>query len=398
MKRQSGETARWRIGAASARAALTPRPHRSLRACRPSADSPSDDGGLRAPRWRHVGRWALTLGLIGLLVSQVDRLELAALFRGASPAWLIVAVALAFGDRVIATVRWWLLLRSRGVLIRFWSLLGVQLTSTFLGGFLPTSFGADAVRITMLVRRVPHRRDGSGEECTVDCVAASVVDRVLAVLVLLLLCVSLLCVVTVAAALGWEGGVVNRYALPTAGLWGILGAVVLTVAGLLVALNVRAVRRVGRMAGRLFSVRVTLALARLWWAMRSYAGRRSLMVVCGVLSAAVITTRLLVSWAVVHALGIDVHVAALVVVLPLAWAVLMLPISIGGLGLQEGTYVLGLAQVGVPAAAALAMSLIEQVIARISTLPGAAYWLFEPRLHGAELHQHQAASLEPVRR
>lgn len=48
----------------------------------------------------------------------------------------------------------------------------------------------------------------------------------------------------------------------------------------------------------------------------------------------------------------------------------MLPITIGGFGVQEASYVLLMSLIGIGPAVAVSMSLIEHVVARLASLPG----------------------------
>ncbi len=61
--------------------------------------------------------------------------------------------------------------------------------------------------------------------------------------------------------------------------------------------------------------------------------------------------------AIAHGLHMEVPLWHLAIVVPLSFVVLMLPISVNGLGLREATFVLYLTRLGVPAASATALSL-----------------------------------------
>jgi hypothetical protein len=79
------------------------------------------------------------------------------------------------------------------------------------------------------------------------------------------------------------------------------------------------------------------------------------------------------------ALAIDVSFGALLLSLPLTWIALMLPISVGGLGLQETAYLVALTRVGVAPASAVAISLLDQMTMRAVSLSGAVFWLIGRR-------------------
>jgi glycosyltransferase 2 family protein len=60
-------------------------------------------------------------------------------------------------------------------------------------------------------------------------------------------------------------------------------------------------------------------------------------------------------------------------VVPILWVIVMIPITIGNIGLQDVGYVMLMGLVGVPAAAALTMSLVEHLVVRLVILPGIFY-------------------------
>ncbi len=73
------------------------------------------------------------------------------------------------------------------------------------------------------------------------------------------------------------------------------------------------------------------------------------------------------------AFGVDVGFADLLLVIPILWIIVMLPITIGGIGLQDAGYVAVMALIGVTPAIAVSMSIIEHVVTRAVSLPGALF-------------------------
>jgi uncharacterized membrane protein YbhN (UPF0104 family) len=83
--------------------------------------------------------------------------------------------------------------------------------------------------------------------------------------------------------------------------------------------------------------------------------------------------RVLAALLAARALHLDVAFANLLVIVPVAMLVSILPVSIGGLGLREGTMVSLLGMVGVAPAAGLALSVLLLATGFVSTLPGAVF-------------------------
>jgi uncharacterized protein (TIRG00374 family) len=71
-----------------------------------------------------------------------------------------------------------------------------------------------------------------------------------------------------------------------------------------------------------------------------------------------------------YAVGLHLPIWKLMMVIPILWIIVMLPITIGGIGVQDAGYVALMAFIGIPAPLAESMSLIEHVTTRLASLPG----------------------------
>ena len=118
-----------------------------------------------ASRWV---RWLVSLGLLLAVLWWADWRSVVGVLREVDAAWVAVAAALALLDRIVLTYRWDLLLVVRGLGLRFLRLFRLQMAANFLGSFMPSSLGVDAIRIAALVR--------AGHPAT-EVVATTLVDR-----------------------------------------------------------------------------------------------------------------------------------------------------------------------------------------------------------------------------
>ena len=75
-------------------------------------------------------------------------------------------------------------------------------------------------------------------------------------------------------------------------------------------------------------------------------------------------------WCLAEALDLGISPAILAVVAPIVLITTLAPISVAGLGVREGTYVVLLAEVGVSSADATLLSLFSVVALAIASLPG----------------------------
>ncbi|MBN1238485.1 MAG: flippase-like domain-containing protein [Gammaproteobacteria bacterium] len=296
-------------------------------------------------------RIVVSLGLLALVIAFADWSEVWRVLRDVRLDWAGAALLLAFCDRLLMNARWQILLTGRGVALAFGRLLRVQLAANFLGSFLPASIGVDAVRIAALAR--------AGHPVA-PVVASTLVDRasiVLATLVFGSAAVVLLAEARVPAE-------VARfvYAMTAIGLIGC--AVCLHPA---VRRWVRAAL-VPRVPERFREPVTRIAVAAL-----AYAGERRTLAAVGMTTVAVFAVRILFAKSVALACGVDIPIADLLLVVPILWIAVMLPVTIGGIGVQDASYVVLMALIGIAAPVAVSMSLVEHVVTRLATLPGVLF-------------------------
>ena len=302
-------------------------------------------------------RWLITLGLLGLVASLVDFRQLASTVHNVQWLWVVLAAGAAFGDRVVATIRWWILLRVKRIDIGFMPLLNLHLAASFVGSFLPTSFGADAARIVMLSRRTGR---------LLETVAASAADRLAMI------------ATTVVAAVIVSSLFISEH-FPEALQWTVLatgGAGVFACASLLVLGRTGIISRIGSMGRMVLGDRIASKAGRLTNSVYEYRHCRMALVQSVAFSMVVLAIRALMLVLMARAFGIRLPIPTAAVLWPMVGVVLMLPVSIGNLGLQEGTYIALLGVIGIPAAMAVSISLLDHVLARVVLLPGAVLWLW----------------------
>jgi glycosyltransferase 2 family protein len=296
-------------------------------------------------------RIVVSAGLLALVIAFADWSEIWSVLRDVRLEWIAAALLLTFSDRLLMNYRWQLLLAGRDVVLGFGRLLRVQLAANFLGTFLPASIGVDAVRIAALCR--------AGHPMP-PVVAATLVDRATVVLATLVLG----SVTVVGLAQARVPGDVARfvYAMTAVGI--VACAVCLH----------PSVRRwvrgslVPRVPQRFREPFTRIAAASL-----AYATEWRTLAALGALTVAVFAVRILFAKAVALACGVDIPFLDLLLIVPILWIAVMLPITIGGIGVQDASYVVLMALIGVGAPFAVSMSLVEHVVTRLATLPGVLF-------------------------
>ncbi len=296
-----------------------------------------------------LARIIFSLALLIAVISLADWRSVARVLQALNREWVVLAIALALSDRLILSYRWQQLLAARGVDPGFGRVLRVQLVAGFLGSFLPTSLGVDAVRMTALCR--------AGEPAPVV-IGATLVDRatiVLATLIFGSLTILLITETRLTEELQQAVVVCTLFAL-----------------GMLALILHPRVRRFARQAiTRHVPKSAAEKITQIAAATLAYRSNGPLLVRIALITAVLFAVRILFVKALLLACGVDVPVRALALTIPVLWIILMLPVTVGGLGVQDAGYVALLGVVGVGAPVAVSVSLLEHVISRLISLPGA---------------------------
>lgn len=299
-------------------------------------------------------RLAVAVGLTALILWQADPRQVWDAARHTHPLPLAATVALVLIDRALMGWRWLVLLRplSGAAHLSAWPILRIFFVSTFVGTFLP-GVGADAVRAWGLAReRVPPAA----------AVASVLMDRVLGVFSVLVM-----------------GGVGLLLASDLAGDPSILLALAVAAFVCLVTwvlvFSERAARLGHVLLARLPWGRLTRAGGSLLAALQSYgpAARELWQVSAG--SVAVQVLRIVQAYLLGRALGIDVGLGVYFAFVPLVLLVILVPVSVSGLGTGQLAFVWLFARVGVSSADAFTLSILFVGLGVVGNLPGALLYL-----------------------
>ena len=299
-------------------------------------------------------RLAVAIGLTALILWQADPAQVWSAARRTHPLPLLAAVALVLVDRALMGWRWLVLLRpmSGTAHLSAWPIMRIFFVSTFVGTFLP-GVGADAVRAWGLAReQVPPAA----------AVASVFMDRVLGVFsVLLMAGVGLL----LASDLAGDPSILLA-----------LAAAALVCAGTWVLMVSERAAALGRGAlARLPWARLARAGGSLLSAIQGYGAARGELAKVAGGSVAVQILRIVQAYLLGRALGIEAGLAAYFAFVPLILLVILVPVSVNGLGTSQLAFVWLFGRVGVAAADAFFLSILFVGLAVVGNLPGALLYL-----------------------
>jgi uncharacterized protein (TIRG00374 family) len=298
-------------------------------------------------------KFAVSLGLLIVLLARVGIRQALATLKTAHWSLLLLGLSLYIVGIALRAVRWRALLRAQSVTVPLSRLVALYYVGSFFNIMLPTGVGGDAVRAYELAR------DCGSSPISVGTVLA---DRAIGLLALFLMA---------ALALPFSVHLLDTWLIAL-----VLALTVGSFVGVALFLWPEPLRRISHaLPTRLRYWINRPALRKIYFSFRGY-NWRALTIAAGV---SVLFNLLLVAVNVLIGISLDVHVGLqyYLIVTSIASALLILPISISGLGVREWEYVVLFGRVGVPATTAVSMSLAFYLINVLSGLIGGVLYAWE---------------------
>jgi len=308
-------------------------------------------------RWWRLFRIGIGAGILGFLLTQTDLEAAWRVVANARLELLLLAFASVVGSRIVASVRWYLLVRARHATTLF-GVIRLTFISNFAGYFMPGGLGVEVLRVYGLAKTTADPAFSA---------ASVLVERVVALGVLVLLVL----VGMASRPLGLPAEI-DRLA------WLCLALLVFGV----LAIMVRLTRRLalGMLPGkRLAPIRG--GLQKVFAALDAYRSRPALIAGSFLLALIFQLMRCASVTASAAALGHPVPLTFIMVVYPIMLLISLLPISIAGLGVREAGFVYFLGLAGMPVEIALPLALIQRLFTILVILPG-GWWYLRHGLRG----------------
>jgi hypothetical protein len=273
---------------------------------------------------------------------------------------LLLAILLNVVERFELTYKWNLLIKVRGIAVKFGRLFWINSIGSFLGLFLPSSLGTDVVRGYYLVKNNSERSVS---------ISSVFVDRVLGLISLLLLGL---------VALVFAGELVSKFNLN-------LYLIVLTFLTLIFVYLFQ--RNETKKILELLSLKmkkfkIMEYVMKLHGSILEYKKYPKTLLLSFVLTLLVQVTRVLTYYAVSLAFDVKISIIYFFLFVPLIMIVMMLPITIGGLGLREGTFVAFFTMIGMSVNDAVVITFINSILDTLNTLilGGGGYLFYKASL------------------
>jgi len=300
-----------------------------------------------------VLRVAVSAALIGWLLRRTDFAEVGQAFRAADLRLVGLAVLLIPLGYLTSVRRWRLLLRAQGGDAPLPFLLQSLMVGIFFNNLLPSTIGGDAVRAWDTARAGVDRATA---------VAVVMVDRFVGLLALMLFA---------AAGLALSGRLESSV-VPEITAWVCAGAAGM---GLAAALLFLPSRRLPALLSRLGGPFGKVASA-----LFAFQGKGSVLVRAFAWSLALQGLVVLNAWVLASALRVPIPLADFFLIVPLGLFLMMLPVSINGIGVRESSYAFFFRAFGVAASLGVAVAWLDYGLLLLQALAGGAvYVIFRGR-------------------
>ena len=296
-------------------------------------------------------RLAVSAGLLAAVLTQVDVHTAFRRLREGHWGLFAAGCGVYLAAFVLGAIRWHSFLEAAGLRRGWRTTLDAYFAGMFAMNLLPSTFGGDAVRAWL----------GGGPGARVKGLSTVLVDRG--------------SILGCAFLVGWAAAIADAGSVP------LSLVITLAVAFAVYLAGVAAVAGAAFAAAR-FRHRIPRRLVALGHDVlpTARAALSSGKVVAWTTALGVAYELLTIGafWLVARAVDIHISLLVLAVVLPAVLVLSAFPISIGGLGVREGSFVALLHPVGVGATSATLASLLAATAFAVATLPGALVLLRRP--------------------
>jgi uncharacterized protein (TIRG00374 family) len=300
---------------------------------------------------------AVSLGLFAYIFHKVDARHLWEIMRTAKFPFLASAIVIYLIIQVLSAYRWRLLLIPLEMEVPFAKLLAYYFLGMYSNLFLPSAIGGDVVRIYYL-NKVTRRLSGAS--------TSVFLDRDLGLAALLMIST----VVAAITGISFNGA-------PLAPIFALIS--VAFVGANLVIFYKPSYRLLHKLLSLLKMKKADEKVERLFNSVNSYRGAWRVLSLSLVVSILIQLGGVLVNLLNGSAIGLQTRGGATdyMVFIPAIMLIIMIPLSIGGLGWRELSFIAFFKSVGATEAQAVTLALLWFAVQVLTSLPGGIIYISE---------------------
>lgn len=283
-------------------------------------------------------RWLLSAVALYLVWRMINLNELLSLLDSVRIQYIFIALSISFLIRFSVVYRWSLLIQTQGYQVSEFKLFKIMLISDAVGTFLPSNLSREGIKAFVLWKYI-----GKG----IDCITSIALDRFSGLF-------ALAGIAIVCSLLSYQTLNNSKFIV----LSGVFFGVCILISLMMFNLNN------SRIAKKFLHLKIPYweklisHLSSVLESLKNFGKHKRTLVKVFGLATVIQLLRIIFIFCMSRAIGIDVPFIYFAVFLPIVMLLFMLPISIGGLGVQEAAFIYFFSPYGMLAEEAVALSLL----------------------------------------
>jgi glycosyltransferase 2 family protein len=306
----------------------------------------------------------ISIILLSVLIYWIDFRNFINSIKNANYFYILFAILIVTINRFIMAYKWNLLLKVKDINISFFEVTKIYYISNFLGLYLPPTIGADIVRAYYINKK---------EYQLSDIFSSIVVERVIGLLVLLVFAVLggiFFYLFFLDSRINIQH-ILNVFILITFFVFLVfILSLNKTISAKILMLLER--HNSDNILGKLMS-----KLEKLYISYLLFRNSKVILLLFFLLTGLEVFSYILRSYVVAQALNVEIPFIYIFSFVPIIMALIRLPISLNGFGINEGGFVYFLSLIEVPKAVGFSVGLIDHLVVMIAILPGGLLYLFD---------------------
>lgn len=317
----------------------------------------------------------LSLGLMAYLFywflsDPIRKDQLIATLTTANYLYLLLALLLFMLAIVTNAIKWHILLKAQGVPVPLGALINYTFVGFFFNNFLPANVGGDVARGFGVARYTEHNADAA---------VSVIVDRIIGLMAFMFTAVvaAFVAVYVVSNNLAQDLILTDETLVENLTQVEIIASVGMAI--IVIGFTIMLSHRLRNLVAKFFEIKLLKPLAPLYHQISNAFGayRHQYAALLWAFLVGVLTVLLtgVVDLAIIA--GLHGYISPIYIFLfnPIIAVLLIIPISIGGLGTGSALYIYFYGLVGVSQTLAFALSLVKQAVIYLGSLPGGILWL-----------------------
>ncbi|MDZ7264650.1 MAG: flippase-like domain-containing protein [candidate division KSB1 bacterium] len=308
--------------------------------------------------FRRIGIPILKIGissfLIGWLLVRLGPRDIFDRFLSANIWWILLAIIVFSLSNIFGALQWQLLMKTKSIHLPWSHVLAYYYVGLFFNNFLIGNVGGDAIRVYDIARLsgdLPHA------------ISTVFFDRLIGFFVMTTL--------ALLSGLFWHN-IFQSNSLETITIIIFL----LWVVSFVFLFNENLASRIGWLFRFMLTPKMNHKLRAVYQSINAFKHERRMLLTIGLISLLVQSLRVLVHYYAALSVGVQLHLKYFIIFIPVVALLSSLPISIGGIGIREGSAVAMFSQVNsLPPESIVAFEFLAYLIGLIATIPGGIFFI-----------------------